>query len=428
MSVDCFEDFQQRGLVHDVTDEPGVRTLLNGFPATVYCGFDPTADSLHVGSMVPLLQLARLQRHGHRPIALAGGATGRIGDPSGKSEERNLLTAEVLQHNVECVKKQLSAFLEFDDGSSGALLVDNADWLSDVPMLTFLRDVGKHFSVNAMIAKDSVKTRLNTREAGISYTEFSYMLLQAADFQHLHQAYGCTLQVGGSDQWGNITAGMELVRKTEHKSVYGMTFPLITTASGAKLGKTEKGAVWLDPERTSPFQLYQYFMRSDDRDVVAYLKYFTFLNIEEIAHLAHLVETEPHRREAQKTLASEFTALIHGGEAVRSAVAATELLYGGSTDDITESDLLAAAEDMPRTEATELFGTDGRDIIDLVAQSNLVDSRGQAKRALAQGGLYVNNQRWEANSGLVSAEHLLFGRYLLLRLGKRNYDLMVFSS
>jgi len=426
--VQCFEDFEQRGLVSDVTDVEAVRTLLNGPTTSVYCGFDPTADSLHVGNMVPLLQLARLQRYGHRPIALAGGATGRIGDPSGKSEERNLLTTEALQHNAACVKKQLSAFLEFNDGPTGALLVDNADWLAGMSFLEFLRDVGKHFSVNAMIAKDSVKSRIETRETGISYTEFSYMLLQAADFLHLHRAHDCTLQVGGSDQWGNITAGMELVRKTERKSVYGLTFPLITTASGGKLGKTEKGAIWLDPARTSPYQMYQYFMRTDDRDVVSYLKYFTFLGLDEIAHLAHGVETEPHRREAQKTLARSFTALIHGEAAVHSAQAATALLFGGSTDDITESDLLAASEDMPRTDVPESFGAEDRDIIDLVAQSNLADSRGQAKRALAQGGVYVNNKRWAADQGCVGSSDLLFGRYLLLRLGKRNYDLVVFGG
>ena len=426
--MECFEDFEQRGLVSDVTDRDAVRTLLNGPGTSVYCGFDPTADSLHVGNMVPLLQLARLQRYGHRPIALAGGATGRIGDPSGKSEERNLLTSEVLQHNAACVKKQLSAFVEFNDGPTGALLVDNADWLAGVSMLEFLRDVGKHFSVNAMIAKDSVKSRINTREAGISYTEFSYMLLQAADFLHLFRSHGCTLQVGGSDQWGNITAGMELVRKSDRQSVYGLTFPLITTASGAKLGKTEQGAVWLDPERTSPYQMYQYFVRTDDRDVIPYLKYFTFLTADEIAHLAHLVETEPHRRAAQKMLASTFTALIHGDEAVRSAEAATALLFGGSTDDITEADLLAAAEDMPRTDVSEDFGAAGRDIIDLVAESNLADSRGQAKRALAQGGVYVNNRRWESGQNTVESSNLLFGRYLLLRLGKRNYDLLVFGD
>ena len=423
--MDCFTDFQTRGLIHDTTHEDAIKEGLSG-STTLYCGFDPTADSLHVGSMVPLLSLARFQRHGHRPIALAGGATGLIGDPSGKSDERNLLTPEALRHNVECIKGQLSAFLDFDHPTHGALLVDNADWLGRYSMLEYLRDIGKHFTVNTMMAKDSVKSRLTGRDVGISYTEFSYMLLQATDFMHLHKAHGCMLQVGGSDQWGNITAGIDLTRRMAGATVWGMTFPLITTASGAKLGKTEKGAVWLDPERTSPFQFYQYFVRTDDRDVVNYLNYFTFLDHETIAGLAQQVEEAPHRREAQKRLAWEMTQLVHGEAEARSALAGTEMLFGGTIDDITERDLLAAAEDLPRTEIPEPFGAE-RNVLDLVAATSLVSSRGDAKRLLKQGGVYVNNARRDGGSSQVSPHSLLFGRYLLLRAGKKNYELVSFS-
>jgi tyrosyl-tRNA synthetase len=425
--MDCFSDFRERGLIHDTTDESAVRELVNRGGATVYAGFDPTADSLHVGSLVPLLCLARFQRHGIRPIVLAGGATGLVGDPSGKSEERNLLTNDVLKNNVECIKKQLSAFLDFEDKERGAILVDNADWLGRFGMLEFLRDIGKYFSVNYMVAKDSVKSRVQTREAGISFTEFSYMLLQAADFLHLYKEYGCNFQVGGSDQWGNITAGIELIRKSEGASSYGMTFPLITSAGGAKLGKTEKGAIWLDPERTSPFQLYQYYVRTDDRDVVAYLKFFTFLGLEEITALAAQVETVPERREAQKRLGLEMTTLLHGEDAARSALAASQLLYGGSVEDLSERDLLAAATDMDHSQADGPLPADGQHVVDLFVSAGMVKSRGEGKRLFQQGGMYVNNERCGQDSPIITSQQLLFERYLLLRSGKRNYHLLAFS-
>jgi tyrosyl-tRNA synthetase len=427
MGVGCFEDLSARGLVHDTTGEAKeLQALLDGPGIAAYCGFDPTGDSLHVGNLVPLLALRRLQLAGHTPIALAGGATGLIGDPSGKSAERNMLTREVLAHNVASIKGQLARLLDFDTSANSAKLVDNADWLSPVTLLEFLRDVGKHFTVNYMISKDSVKSRLE-RDSGISFTEFTYMLLQAADFKHLFSHHGCMLQIGGSDQWGNITAGTELIRRTEGKSAFGLTLPLITTATGAKFGKTEQGAIWLSAKRTSPYQFYQYFVRTDDRDVGKFLRYFTFLEIAEIEALEEKVVSAPDKREAQRALARSLTALIHGDDAVRSAIAGSELLFGGSPSALSEADLLAVAEEIPRTEVNEPFG-EARDVIDLLVMAKLADGRGAAKRLLAQGGVYVSNERRSESDGKVSAAQLLFGKYLLLRSGKKSYHLMNFGA
>ncbi len=430
-TLDCYSDLDWRGLVSDATDPDRIRAMLApGQLTTAYCGFDPTADSLHVGSLVPILALARLQRAGHRPIAVAGGATGLIGDPSGKSKERNLLDRDQLDANVLGIKAQLSRFLDFDRRPNGALLVDNHDWLGPFSLLDFLRDTGKHFTVNYMLAKDSVKTRIGEREtgnAGISFTEFSYMLLQAQDFLHLFESEGCALQIGGSDQWGNITAGIELIRRTVGGEAFGLTFPLVTTASGQKFGKTEHGTVWLSAERTSPFAFYQFFVRTDDRDVERYLKYFTFLGRDELTALAALVTEQPERREAQKRLAREVTTLVHGEEATRSAEAGTNLLYGGSVDAIAEADLLAATADLPHAEVPEPFG-ESRGAVELFALSGLCSSNGDARRALEQGALYVNNTRLPGErDARVSAERLLFGRYLLLRKGKRDYFLYRFE-
>jgi tyrosyl-tRNA synthetase len=440
MGTGCFADLKARGLV-DATTGPEVEALLDGDTGiSVYSGFDPTADSLHIGHLVPLLALRRLQLSGHTPIALAGGATGLIGDPSGKSAERNLLTAEVLAHNVSCIKTQLARLLDFDAPRNPAKLVDNHDWIGKFSLLDFLRDVGKHFTVNYMTAKDSVKGRLD-RDSGISFTEFSYMLLQAVDFQHLFRHHDCVLQIGGSDQWGNITAGTELIRRTNAlaggerpphprtgpgSQAHGMTMPLITTASGQKFGKTEAGAVWLSAERTSPYLFHQYFVRADDRDAGRYLRLFTFVPLDEIAALEAELAESPDKRSAQKRLAKEVTTLIHGEDAFRSAIAGAELLYGGSPSSLTEADLLAVAGEVPRTEIAEPYG-EQRDVIELFA-SSLCSSKGEARRLLQQGGMYVNNERITDGAAPIGASRLLFGRYLLLRSGKKSYHLVVFGA
>ncbi len=422
----CLEDFEHRGLVQDTTDRENLRRLLNKPPATLYAGFDPTADSLHVGSLVPLLALRRMQRWGHRPIVLAGGATGMVGDPSGKSKERNLLDRDALNHNIASVKKQMSAFLDFDTKENGAILVDNAEWFSKWNYLEFLRDIGKHFTLSYMMAKDSVKSRMGG-DSGISYTEFSYMLLQAADFLHLFQNHGCTLQIGGSDQWGNMTAGTELIRRTTGKHAHVLTMPLLTKADGGKFGKTEEGTVWLDPERTSPYQLFQYFVRQDDRDVVSMLKTFTFLPLDQITQLAEEVLSNPAGRQAQKALAREVTTLVHGTQAAESAEAGAKVLFGGSVDQLNEADLLAVAADIPRTTFDKNF-TEACAVVDLFVETGLLRSKGEVRRLLDQGGIYINNERLTREQPQISENQLLFGRYLLLRAGKKKYHLVAFSA
>ncbi len=399
-----YADFQARGLIFDVTDEDGVRELFDGSMQTVYCGFDPTMSSLHVGNMVPLLTLARMQRYGHRPIVLAGGATGLVGDPSGKSKERNLLTAEVLQHNVECVKKQLSRFVDFETGDNAAILVDNADWIGPFSYLEFLRDVGKHFSVNVMMQKESVKGRLDT---GISYTEFSYMLLQAYDFLHLYRAYDCKLQIGGSDQWGNITAGTDLIRRVDGGKAWGCVQPLLTDKNGVKIGKTTDGAVYLDAGKTSPTQMYQYFLQTSDEDVYKYLKFLTFLPIEEIGTLPERV--------AQKKLAYEFTSMIHGEDAARLAERGPELIWKGDVRELSKEELLSVAGDIHVMVEADL----PIDVRDLAVQSGGLASRGQAKRMLQQRGLYLNNQAVNPSEPEVGPQHLVHGNLVLLGVGKR---------
>jgi tyrosyl-tRNA synthetase len=400
-----YADFEGRGLVYDATDKDKVRELLDGPPISLYAGFDPTVDSLHVGNMVPLLTLARLQRYGHRPIVLAGGATGLVGDPSGKSNERNLLTAELLAHNVSCVKEQLARFVDFDPNlSNAAILVDNADWIGPFSYLEFLRDVGKHFSVNVMMQKESIKGRLDT---GISYTEFSYMLLQAYDFLHLYRTHQCVMQVGGSDQWGNITAGTDLIRRVERGQAWGCVQPLLTDKNGKKVGKTTDGAVYLDAKRTSPTAMYQYFLQTSDEDVHKYLQFLTFLPLEEISELGPRV--------AQKRLASEFTAMIHGADAARLAEKGPELIWKGDVRELSRTDLLEVAADLHVTVETEL----PIDIVDLAVACGALASKGQARRMLQQKGLYLNNQPVGADASTVGPEHVVHGNLILLGAGKK---------
>ncbi len=416
-----FADLEARGLIYQLTHPDAFSELLDTPGRTVYIGFDPTADSLHVGSLVPLVLLARLQRAGHRAIALLGGGTGLIGDPSGKSAERTLLSKDQLEHNVAGIREQVGRILDLD-GSSG-LLLDNSSWLCTFPLTDFLRDVGKHFSVNMMLEKESVKSRLQDPSRGISFTEFSYMLLQSYDFLHLFTHYGCTMQAGGSDQWGNITAGIDLIRRARGGEAFGFTMPLVTKADGTKFGKSESGNVWLSPAYTSPYEFYQFFVRTDDRDVGRFLRMMTFVPVEEIEQLEALVETRPEAREAQKRLAWEVTAMVHGEDEANRAVRASRVLFGGSLEELDERTLLAIFADAPSTELSRgrLEG-DGMPLAELLVETGLSRSRGMARKDAKGGGIYVNNVR--TPDRLVGLDDLILGRYLVLRKGKKNYHLI----
>jgi tyrosyl-tRNA synthetase len=422
--MNLLEDLQWRDLIADCTDLDGLGQRLQQGPITLYCGFDPTADSLHVGHLMGQLMLRRFQLAGHHPLPLAGGATGMIGDPSGKSAERNLLTREQLQHNVSCIKAQLSKLLDFDSKANPARLVDNADWTVGVSYLDFLRDIGKHFSVNMMVAKDSVRARLEG-EAGLSYTEFSYMLLQSYDFYWLRREMGCELQVGGSDQWGNITAGTDLIRKKMQAPCWGLTFPLITKADGTKFGKTESGAVWLDPARTSPYRFYQFFINTEDAMISPYLRKFTLLPRAEIEALEAQHAAKPEARESHRVLAREVTALVHGAAARDDAVRASEILFGGSLEGVTERVFEDVVGEVPTHEiARAALEGAGLSLVDAVVASGLAPSKGQAKRDIEGGGVYVNNVKQGDVARAVSTADSLFGRYLLLRKGKRSYAVL----
>tara|TARA_B100000700_G_scaffold168728_1_gene186333 strand:- start:8077 stop:9357 length:1281 start_codon:yes stop_codon:yes gene_type:complete len=420
------EELEWRDLISDCTDLEGLQERLAKGPITLYCGFDPTADSLHVGSLVPLLALRRFQVCGHHPIAVAGGATGSIGDPSGKTAERQLLTHELLKANIEGVKVQLGSFMEFEGVENAAQLIDNADWTAPLSFLDVLRDIGKHFKVNAMVSKESVRARMEDRDVGISYTEFSYMILQALDFHHLCETQDCELQIGGSDQWGNITAGIDLIHRKQNRQAYGLTLPLITNADGTKFGKTESGAVWLDVNRTSIYQFYQFWVRVDDRDVVRYLKYFTFLSRDEVEELASQHEAEPHARIAHKALAREVTTLVHGEEAVTEAIRASEILFGGELEGITEATIREVAGEVPTCElSTDRFGGEGLWLPELLHEAGLAQSRGQARKDVKGGGVYVNGKRIDDEQHKLTTSDLMFEKYVLLRRGKRNYAVVI---
>jgi tyrosyl-tRNA synthetase len=416
-----FDELTWRGLVHQVTDA-GLSAVLASERLTAYIGFDPTADSLHVGSLQQICMLRRLQDAGHRPIALLGGGTGMIGDPSGKSEERVLLTPEVLAANRDGIGAQLGRFLDFSPG--GAILADNVEWLGRVGLLEFLRDVGKHFSVNEMIRKDSVRARLDGREQGLSFTEFSYMLLQSWDFVALHDRYGCRLQLGGSDQWGNITEGVDLLRRLRSVHAFGLTSPLVTKADGGKFGKTESGTVWLDAGRTSPYQFFQFWLRSADPEVGPYLRRFTFLDRDVIAGLDDATATHPERREAQRVLAREVTALVHGGAEAARAERAAAVLF---TEDIAglDPDLLEAAlADAPTTVVTSGSLAAGLPLVDALVTSGLVGSKSAARRDLRNGAISVNNRRESSERDLTLAD-ALHGRFIVLRHGRRHQHVLL---
>lgn len=418
MSGSIFEELKWRGMVYDHTEH--VPELLKKEKITLYNGFDPTADSLHVGHMVPMLNLARFQRFGHTPLALAGGGTGMIGDPSGRSEERNLLSPEALDHNVSCIQKQLAMFLDFEIKSNPARIVNNYDWLSQLDLISFLRDVGKQFSVNVMLTKDSVKNRL---ESGLSYTEFSYMLLQSYDFLHLYRAENCLLQCGGSDQWGNITAGTDLIRREGGKA-HALVYPLITKADGSKFGKTASGSVWLDPKKTSPYRFYQFWINTIDKDVVPYLKIFTWLSEDEINELAEKHGAAPHKREAHRKLAQEVTRMVHGEAALSNAEKASEVLFGGSLEGLGGAQIADIFADVPSTEVGKGRFESGLSIVDLLAESGIATSKKDARRSIEGGGVYLNNMRVEGTDRVVTAADGIEGRFLVLRKGKKRYHLV----
>lgn len=420
--MNLFQELEWRDAVYDTTE--GVQDVLAGSAGlTAYVGFDPTAASLHVGSLLPVMSLARLQRAGHTPIALVGGGTGLIGDPSGKSQERRLLTADEVEANAAGLRAQLARFLEFDGGPGAARLENNADWLRPTGCLELLRDVGKHFSVNAMLAKDSVKRRLASDE-GLSFTEFTYQVLQAYDYLVLHDRFGCTLQMGGSDQWGNITAGCELIRKLRGVRVHGLVLPLVTTAAGAKFGKTEAGTVWLDPVLTSPFRFYQFWLTTDDRDAIRYLKFFTWLDRETVAALAQAVEEAPERREAQRVLAQEVSRLVHGEAELRKAERASAVLFGGSLAGAAAEDVLTVFDDVPSFTLRRSELESGVPIVELAVTAGLAASKGEATRLVRQGGLYINDQRAGDEKGRVTMAEAIGGAVIVLRKGQRERRLV----
>lgn len=416
--MDILDDLAFRGYIFQMTDEDALRKRLAEGPITLYCGFDPTADSLHVGSLVPMMGLRRFQDAGHKPIALVGGGTGLIGDPSGKKEERTLNTDETVRAYTESQRKQLEKYLDFETQVNPARMVSNYTWLSELSAIELLRDVGKHFSMGYMLAKESVSSRLET---GISFTEFSYMVLQAYDFAELNRQYGCELQIGGSDQWGNITAGIELVRRSMEKTVYGLTFPLLEKSDGTKFGKTESGTIWLDPKKTSPYQFYQFWINTDDRDVVKFLKLFTFLTPEQITDLEKEVTENPGQRTAQRVLAEEVTTFIHGQVAKDRAVHISEALFYGKLDDLSGEEIEDGFSDVP-SHTLQDVGEIG--LIDLLVEANIASSKRQAREDVKNGAIYINGDRCEEMDRVLKPADGLAGKYLVMRRGKRKYTLV----
>ncbi|MDF2722706.1 MAG: tyrS1 [Paenibacillus sp.] len=414
-------DLEYRGLVYQMTDREGLSKKLENERVVLYCGFDPTADSLHIGSLLPILCLRRFQLAGHHSIALVGGGTGLIGDPSGRTTERSLNSDETVAQWTDSLKRQLSRFLDFGLADNPAKLVSNYDWLSKLDAISFLRDVGKHFTVNYMLGKDSVDSRLAN---GISFTEFSYMILQAYDFQKLHSEHNCSLQLGGSDQWGNITAGLDLIGKLGGKDAFGITMPLVTKSDGKKFGKSESGAIWLDRSKTSAYQFYQFWINTDDHDVIKFLKYFTFLNREQIEALEEELRRHPEQRAAQRELAREVTRIVHGQEAVDSAEKITQALFSGDVTQLNEAELVEALADMP---TTVIEGQSETGLIDLLVAAKAAPSRRQAKQDIESGAVYVNGERVNSIDSVISSAHRLHGQYVVLRRGKKNYYLVRFQ-
>jgi tyrosyl-tRNA synthetase len=436
MTTPLFQELKDREILYQITD-PTLEKHLESGMKTLYCGFDPTSDSLHVGSLFPLLTLKRFQMAGHRPIVVLGGATGMIGDPSGKSQERNLQTPEQVAINLKGIRKVAEKFLDFTPGKpNAALIIDNNEFYQGMGILTFLREVGKHFTVNHMTQKDSVRSRMEDREHGISYTEFSYMLLQAYDFYCLHHKYDCTLQIGASDQWGNITAGTELIRRKlahgdeikdgQAHPAYGLTHPLITRPDGVKFGKTEKGAVWLTAQKTSPYQFYQFFIQSPDSVVITWIRFLTFISKDEIATLEEKLKTEPEKKASQIALARALTILVHGEEALKRAEAATQALFSTEIKNLDLDALHEIFSDAPSTEKPIGALNEGVPLIDLLAETGLFQSKGAARKEIPAGGVYLNNERITDIAFTIKKEHLIGGSALVLRKGKKNHQLVKF--
>jgi len=418
-----FEELSWRGFISQVTHEE-VGKILEMDRFTLYCGFDPTADSLHIGSLLPILGLVHFQRRGHKPIVLVGGGTGLIGDPSGKVQERQLLTRKQVEANAEGIRMQLERFLDFH-GPNAAKLLNNSDWLCDMPLLDFLRDVGKHFSINVMLARESVRGRIEDREHGMSFTEFSYVLLQAYDFLHLADTENCRLQVGGSDQWGNIVAGMDLIRRVRDYTVFGITFPLVTKADGSKFGKSEDGNIWLDPARTSPYKFYQFWINQADADMPRWLRLFTFLPPDEIADYERRLVEEPEKRAAQRRLAEEITRMVHGDAALENAVRASQAMFGGSLKGLDEATLAEIFSEVPSTEVPRDELRKNRPLVDVLVEHTVFKSKGEARRLIESGGFYLNNERIDADINTSEAV-ICAGNIAVIRKGKKNYHLLKF--
>lgn len=408
------EDLKWRGLIYQQTDEQGIEDLLNKEQVTLYCGADPTADSLHIGHLLPFLTLRRFQEHGHRPIVLIGGGTGMIGDPSGKSEERVLQTEEQVDKNIEGISKQMHNIFEFGTDHS-AVLVNNRDWLGQISLISFLRDYGKHVGVNYMLGKDSIQSRL---EHGISYTEFTYTILQAIDFGHLNRELNCKIQVGGSDQWGNITSGIELMRRMYGRTdAYGLTIPLVTKSDGKKFGKSESGAVWLDAEKTSPYEFYQFWINQSDEDVIKFLKYFTFLGKEEIDRLEQSKNEAPHLREAQKTLAEEVTKFIHGEDALNDAIRISQALFSGDLKSLSAKELKDGFKDVPQV----TLSNDTTNIVEVLIETGISPSKRQAREDVNNGAIYINGERQQDVNYALAPEDKIDGEFTIIRRGKKKY-------
>ena len=416
--MELLQDLQWRGIIYQQTDEEGLKDQLKQ-PTALYCGVDPTADSMHIGHLLPFLTLRRFQQAGHQPIILVGGATGMIGDPSGKSQERQLQSVETIQHNVECLKKQLEKIFDFG-GENGAVMTNNFDWIGSMDMITFLRDYGKHVGINYMLSKDTIASRLET---GISFTEFTYTIIQAIDFKHLYENHNCRLQIGGSDQWGNITTGLELIRKTqgEGAKAYGLTIPLVTKSDGTKFGKTEGGAVWLDAEKTSPYEFYQFWINTADADVVKYLKIFTFLSKEEIEALEASVETEPHLRKAQKALAEEMTRLVHGQAALDTAIAISQALFSGDIKKLTAAEIKQGFKDVPSYTLEE--GADTT-LVEVLVNAKISPSKRQAREDITNGAISINGDKVTDLQYALSDADKVEGQFTVIRRGKKKYTLI----
>ncbi|KMY43473.1 tyrosine--tRNA ligase [Bacillus sp. FJAT-27916] len=420
--MDLLQDLQWRGIIYQQTDEEGLKEQLQKEATSLYCGVDPTADSMHIGHLLPFLTLRRFQQAGHKPIILVGGATGMIGDPSGKTQERQLQTVEAIQHNVKCLQKQLERIFDFE-GENGAVMTNNFDWIGSLDMITFLRDYGKHIGINYMLAKDTIASRLDT---GISFTEFTYTILQAIDFKHLYEKYNCKIQLGGSDQWGNITTGLDLIRKTqgEGAKAYGLTIPLVTKSDGTKFGKTEGGAVWLDAEKTTPYEFYQFWINTADQDVVNYLKIFTFLSKEEIEALEASVETEPHLRKAQKALAEEMTRLVHGQDALDKAINITQALFSGNVKELSANDIKQGFKDVPSYVPA---ADEELTLVELLVNAKISPSKRQAREDITNGAISINGDKVTDLSYVVSADDRIEDQFTVIRRGKKKYTLIKFA-